>query len=185
MKEKNISAWFGESEASGTRTPVSVISASHPHLQYPEQTLQLNSPKGPTTVPSPQSSAGSSPYLQFDENYNTGYSTDGAPKSIRSSRSSNRQHHSKSSPRHSNHRSSPPTVFSPESLRLSRQDSYAEPCHSSRHDPEKGDRTLHPVLNEPYESHAFSTYISEDEEVIKENAVWILVSQQNPSPISV
>ncbi|KAL8940166.1 MAG: hypothetical protein Q9216_002954 [Gyalolechia sp. 2 TL-2023] len=176
MKEKKHSALSGESEASGTRTPMSSISASQHYPRYPEPILSSNSPKDHTAVPPPQSMAGSAPYLQLNGNSRTRSPADGASKSARSSTSPTAQLGRKPSPRHGDRLSSLPIDSRLDPLSSSRQGSFAEPRRSSRHDPEKGSRTPYPVSNGPHQNHAFSSYISEEEELIEEHTIWILVS---------
>ncbi|KAL8716625.1 MAG: hypothetical protein Q9225_006058 [Loekoesia sp. 1 TL-2023] len=60
---------------------------------------------------------------------------------------------------------------------------YGRLSRSSLRDPEKANQTQYSASNGPHRSHAFSTYISEEEEDVKEHTVWILVYLSFFSPI--
>ncbi|KAL8830665.1 MAG: hypothetical protein Q9170_005638 [Blastenia crenularia] len=182
MKGIDITSSLGQAGVFDTRPQTSTASLSGIHLQHPEPAAQRYLPRDRNAVPSQEPSAESSPNINFNRKTHNRSSEAAHPQSARSSRSSSGRQGSSASPRQGGRRLSP-SKSTPDPRRLPQQSHHLNPHHSSLYDQEKAARSNHQVHSGSHRSHAFSTYVSEEEEDVKEHTVWILIYLSFFSPI--
>lgn len=175
MKERISSATAAEAEASNARHMTSVAASTQPYLQYPEPAAQSYTRRNHAHVPPPQPLGGTLSGATTNGVRPTRHSPDVTPVSIRSSTSSGTPRRSNPNPRSF----STPVGFASDQRRASYPDHYVGRVSHSLHDPEKVAHIRNATPNGPHTSHAFSAYLSEEEEDTKEHTVWILVSQRS------
>ncbi|KAL9603125.1 MAG: hypothetical protein Q9219_001328 [cf. Caloplaca sp. 3 TL-2023] len=180
MNGKNVSVPNEGSDVPDSIPPMSMVSPQN-ILQRPEPTAQRYPQRDHSGIPSPQPSTGSRPRSGINGNYDTRLFADTATRSARSSRSSNGQQRSNTRSQPTNRRLTPLETTMPGSGRASPRDGYMDSPHRSLHDPEDATRAQYPGHSRPNRGNAFSTYVSEEEEDIKEHTVWILVSRHYTS----
>lgn len=120
--------------------------------------------------------ATSSPFLSPDINAarQNQYSPERTPRSTTRSTSRRRQGSNRNSLRHNYHEDPPIASMSDRPRSRHRQHQPHSHNHSS-YDPEKAVQSGLPPSNGSRPAYIHAAYISEDEEVIEEHAVWILV----------
>ena len=172
MREKGSSVSNKEEQASGIPSSMSSVSQPQAYLQFPEPAAVSYVRKDRSPISSLQPS--SARVIAHEDNQTCLFS-EGAPVSARSSRASSGRHGSNTASQHSDRLDSSGN-HTLDRRRSTCQDAYVQTRQSSTYDTEKGTNTQNAASSTNHQSHAFSTYISEEEEDVKDHTVWILVS---------
>lgn len=175
MKE-NISSW--SSADAGVSNTIRPTPMAH-GLQYPDPVAHSEPPRHQSVHPPPSLAAGLSPSSTIPGTYHPKGSLDGLPVSAVSSASSRGRQGTRIESPQNDRYANVPLGATPDQRHSFPQDRYNQSSNQSFHDPEKASQAQYPAPNSTHINHAHSTYISEEEEDIREHTVWILVSQNS------
>ncbi|KAL8703587.1 MAG: hypothetical protein Q9201_003235 [Fulgogasparrea decipioides] len=144
------------------------------NLQYPEPAAHPDPWPNQTVFPSQPSSTRTSLRPATDGIHHPKGWPDRASMSAASSTSPRGRQGSRAESRQHEHYMDPAAHSVSDQRRSSTQRLYSRPNDPSFRDPEKANYMQNQAPNGPHQNHAHSTYISEEEEDVKEHTVWIL-----------
>ncbi|KAL9603622.1 MAG: hypothetical protein Q9179_002140 [Wetmoreana sp. 5 TL-2023] len=153
------------------------------NLQYPEPAAHPDPWPNQTVFPSQPSSTRTSLRPATDGIHHPKGWPDRASMSAASSTSPRGRQGSRAESRQHEHYMDPAAHSVSDQRRSSTQRLYSRPNDPSFRDPEKANYMQNQAPNGPHQNHAHSTYISEEEEDVKEHTVWILIYLSFLSPI--
>lgn len=145
-----------------------------PNLQYPTPAALSRSMRNDGTFPPPQPSAGTFLHPRVNGALQSRYSAERVPFSATASASGDQRASSNDS-RHNECYDNSPTISISDQPRSRHQDHYFRSKDNSLYDPEKAGPARHSPSYGHRPAHPHSTYVSEEEEGIKEHTVWVLV----------
>ncbi|KAL8727679.1 MAG: hypothetical protein Q9181_005619 [Wetmoreana brouardii] len=179
MEGKIPSRFSVENRTSNARASESMAD----NLQYPEPAAQPDAWPNQSVVPSQLSSTRTSLRPTRDDIYHFKGLPDRASVSAASSASPRGRQGSRAESRQYDHYMDPAARFMSDQRGSSTQNPYSRPNNPSFRDPEKANYMQQQAPNGPHQNLAHSTYISEDEEDVKEHTVWILIYLSFLSPV--